>query len=213
MLEPYFIAECVALICSIFLLFSKTEKYLKWFVLYTSIVVLIEVAGMWLKELLKDNHVIYNGFILFDMLFFFWIFYKSFKERNVKKTIKILTIAGIVIYAVNVTVGQGLTHFNSYTVIFECIAVSALAFTYLFFLAQDTGGKQFYKLTMFWVSIGVLLFYLPESILFSAFAYLSYTKQDSTLFGHAFWVVTNICNVICYLCFSIGFLCKLKLAG
>lgn len=214
MIKPYFIAECMAFVCSVFLLFSKTEKYLKWFVLYTLLMLGVETTTVFILDRKTSNHVLLNLYLPFDMLFFFWVYAKSFTEKNVIRTIKMLALVGASFYIVNITVGQGIKRFNSFTLIFECIALSILAFTYLYFLAYNHEKKKYYRLTMFWVSAGILLYSLPESILFSAFALLSYKKTiESQMFNTAFVIVDNICNTICYLLFSIGFLCRMKEPG
>lgn len=211
MSKPYFIAECVAFLCSFRLLFLKSDRYLKWFILYTLIVVATEIASLYILGHKWSNHVLLNLYLPFDMLFFYWVFAKSFKEKSVVKAIKILAVTGSIFYLVNIALGQGIHRFNTYTIIFEFISLSALAFTYLYFLAHDHEKKKYYRLTMFWVSVGILLYSLLESIIFSAFTFLSYKKlAESKLFGTAFEIVNNICNVICYLLFSIGFLCQLK---
>lgn len=212
MIEPYYIAEWLAFICSFFLLSSKTENYLKWFIPYCFLMVVTETAGIILARHNHSNHLAYDIYLFFDMCFLYWLFTKAFTERKIINTIRIVGAGGLLFYFVNILFIQGLDKLDTYTLLYEFITLAAISFAYLFLLVQNQDGKKFYHQTMFWVSAGMLLYYLPSSIVFSAFEILSYKNQlNAKMFFSVMNRVSNICNVICYIFFSIGFIYKFRL--
>lgn len=209
MAQPYYIAEWAAFVCSFFIFFRKTDKYLRWFMPYCFIIVLTETLGFIFRS--KGNNYIFNIYMFFDMGFQYWLFYKAFEQTRIKKVVAIVGLTGLSFHVINISFIQGLFKFDSYTVLYEFITLAAISFTYLFFLSENLGKRRFYTDTMFWVSIGMFLYFLPASIVYASFEVFTYhSLEASYLFAKVFHLVNNVCNVICYSFFSIGFLFSMK---
>ena len=209
MFKPFYIAECIAFICSFFLLFRKTDKYLKWFIPYCFLIVLTETLAYLYRS--KGNSPILNIYLGFDITFQFWIFYKVFEQPKTKKIVAIMGIFGFLFYLLNILFIQGLFKLNTYSLLYEFITLSALSFTYLFFLSENTGKKPFYADTMSWIAVGMFLYFLPASIVYASFEVFTYhSLEASFLFAKVYHLVNNVCNVLCYSFFSIGFLFSMR---
>lgn len=159
----------------------------------------------------KGNNFIFNIFMFFDMSFLYWLFYRVFEQPRIKKAIAIVGSIGLLFHILNIAFIQGFFKLDSYTILYEFITLAAISFTYLFFFSENSGNKRFYTDTMFWVSVGMFLYYLPTSIVYTSFEVFAYRDlMSSRLFANVFHLVNNVCNVICYSFFSIGFLFSMK---
>lgn len=79
---------------------------------------------------------------------------------------------------------------------------------YFYQLSQSDKIIYFYKERMFWVSLGLLLFWLGALPYFSSVAFLIGTSsQDIIVFLHKFVIIFNY---LMYTCFIVSFLCPLK---
>lgn len=209
MIKPYYIAEWVVFICSFFLISAKTERYLIWFIPYCFLIVLTETLATMLNVPRIGNHHIYNIFMFFDVVFVYWLYTKAFTEKKLVTAVKITGTIGIIFYFINILFIQKSRYLNTYTLLYEFITMSAISFTYLFFLMQKTERNVFYRQPMFWVSAGMFLYYLPSSIIFAFFTIFSAgSKELSNIFKEIFDFTSNVANLICYLLFSIGFIYK-----
>lgn len=208
-----FYGECVALIASIFLFFSDVPKYYRAFFFYMLVTVLVESSGyLYRMHYHQSNLFIFNVFIPLEAIFFIWFFSKSLDN---KKTTSVLYIALGVFLPVSLVndlfVQSDFSKLHTYDLIVSNILLSAIAIFYLQDTEYKKGSVGFLYEPIFWISCGLLAYVLPMSILYSCFEYLAYKKTESYLFYNIYSFMNNLCNILEYLCFSIGCLCRLSL--
>jgi len=206
-------AECAALIASTFLFFIKVEKHYRFFFLYMLVDVTIELSSFLIKKYYHHpNLLIYNIFVPLEAIFFMWAFTKVVTTN---KTLKIIYtgMGGYVLFVLlNALFFQtNIFQLHTYDLIAGNILLSAAAIFYLQGSEYKQGNNSFLYEPMFWVSIGLLLYALPMSIMYTSFEYMAYKKIESKSFYPVFSFMNNLCNILEYLCFSVGFTCRLRL--
>lgn len=201
------------MIASTFLFFIKLEKYYRFFFLYMLIVVITELSSFFIRKYYHhSNLLVYNVFVPLETVFFLWMFTKVIAAN---KTIKVI-YTGMMLYLLFVFLNaflfqRNIFQLHTYDLIIGNILISAAAIFYLQGSEYKKGNHSFLREPMFWVSIGLLLYALPMSIMYTSFEYMAYKKIESTSFYPVFSFMNNLCNILEYLCFSIGFTCRLKL--
>lgn len=194
--------------------YYKKLQASKWrlFPFYLLAIVLLEVAGRFLAgspELRRFNPYLFNyiGFPL-QFLFFYWIFYKdaSVQER------KFIT-AGVMVYLVSVFADavyfSGKTYFfHSFSYSTGNIILLVLLISYFYKLSTSDSILLFSRNIMFWVSLGVFIYYVGTLPLWSLRNVLAF-QHPAIFLKYSY--ISFILDYLMYLFFIIGIIrCKLK---
>jgi len=146
------------------------------------------------------NQFLFRGFLIIDLLFFTWFFYKIF---TYPKLLKVATIL-IIIFAI---VGEFVIVFSKYNPKFVALFY-ILTFFYFVLQCRQALQNEFNKLDIspfsnyvFWIAAGRLIYYL--FILF-AFIYPSFISNVyiNKLFGDSFTSINSIANIILNLMYA-----------
>lgn len=183
---------------------KKWEKsYLKWFVIYLCIIVVNETCNRFINIKTSEGVNIFREIVVpIEMMFLNWFFYKTLTPNN-----RMLVLAGIGLYVISwicentFFAGEGY-YFRSlsYTVGNLFVAV----YTILFFInfVKTEAFLQFNKLAVFWIVLGMLVFYLGTFPFFGLYNELAKSK---TVWAPAAWTAISL-DYCMYILFTIGFL-------
>lgn len=189
---------------------NKKNKLLLYFIPFLLLTVLVECIGGW--YLLKGvrNYWMYNVFTTLEFIFYSFIFYKYFRKSIFKKLILIFIPAFCLSVIVNMAYLQGVNKtFNTYTFLLGSffIVIFCCCFFYESVL-PDKIDQQLSKQPFFWISSGLLIFYLGSVIINALFEYLR--NNDLQAEGiRIYGIINQILNILLYLSFCIAFfLCR-----
>lgn len=184
------------------------HSYWKWFAIYLVIIAATEIFAEYVGYYLKNEQLnaainIYFSIPL-QFIFFFWLFYKWFQNNDKKKW----PIAGIVVYLLSILVEVLLFKeqqlwFFSFSYVTGNIILLLLTLMFFFGFIRSQQVLHYRSSRMFWISIGLLVFYLGSLPLYGVWNTLA--KNYPTVFNTYWMVVINL-NYLMYLSFAISFI-------
>ena len=201
----------IALIFSIFRYSKYFDSILKYLPILIGYTLLNELLGLLIKNneefaiIFSDgfsyyNALIYNIFDIFFFIYFLYIYWKVLKGTNYKKWIKYGVIIFIVVSLINPFYQSIIFSPQIYSMIIGSFFLTSSAFLYLKQLNSSESKKR--NDLLFWITVGLLIFYPFYSIIFIIVIYFDnsiYQSLHIEIFHQAL-----LC--LMYACFIIGFL-------
>lgn len=185
--------------------FPKPLRFFS-FILFFSLAV--ELTGfIYSKILHKHNAHIYNLNFLFIFPFYAFFYSQFFPSYKMKKRILFFVVCYFLFALSNIIFIQGLYTWNSYSLIAGSLLSIYLSVSYL---QNYLPNKEFVKLQadpVFWISTGVLLFYLIELPYISL---LNYLNTHFLALSKQLLIIPKILNMVMYSLFTIAFLCRIN---
>lgn len=186
-----------------FLFYKKVrEKYWIWFAVYLLVIFLCECFGKWGHEWVQYNKTsFYNYFVIpLQFLFFFWLYaYKSLNRPRLFYLFTLIYALSFFPYEIFFKTSKIIFSFN-YTL--GCLLLLILVIMEFYKQITSPNILLFKSNIMFYINIGVTLFYIGTLPLFS-FYFLIYQYPD---FWEIYFNYFLISCVIMYLLFSISFI-------
>ncbi len=203
-LYQYFLL--IAIITSIWGPVSAQDKAkLKYFPPFLSIMLLVEMSATLMAHHGINNLFLYNMESLFEFGFYLFFLYSNINGKEKIKFIPYLIWIFLILIIVDVFFIQGKSVFSTYSFILGCIFVSALCLYYFINLIFTVEKISFAKDPLFWINAGILFYHC---IMIPAFGISNlYPIFSLTLQSYMFNLISS-CNIILYILFSMGFLCK-----
>lgn len=188
-----FVTFFVALI-----LFKKIKTpFYKYFLMYVSAIFIVELLASHFIE--KNNFYLYNIYTFFEFNLIVLMYYSLTKEKISHTIFKYFLVIFNLIYFLSFI----LKSIEKYNVILLAIFISICSIVYLRELLNSNKIINYNSNLFFWITVGILLYYLPTIPLF----YLIYVKSfDTSLF-----YILHIFTVITHLCFIFGLLWSRKM--
>jgi hypothetical protein len=180
--------------------------YWKWFVVYLGVIVISEIIGLSLLYMFENGGAsrdLYNYFVIpLEFLFFFWLYYRYFETSRARY----LPLAGTALYVcawlVNLVIYPGLNFWEMPLPYLAGVIVMLLLVIAYFSRLIFSDKILAYKTDiMFWVSVGVLVFYLVSSP-YHGLRWILYYKYPD-LFWIYFYTQFAV-NYLMYTFFTIG---------
>ncbi len=190
----------------------KYFLYLLWYItiteffsLYTNeneVLIYIDKSGQ------KYNLWMFNLLEIITFITLFYIYFRSIKNLNYKFWIKIFIISYIIISIINWSVLQNfiLEWSELPYIIGSFFTIGAIVF-YFIELLRSEKIVLFHKTLLFWISIGLLLFYagtIPFSIEMNGYALIPGIRI------HKLFLIMYILAILMYLIFTFGFIWSKK---
>lgn len=186
---------------------NQPKNYLKTFPWFLIAVGVLDGVGLLINTFLKAgypklNFYYYQIFVIpLQFIYYFWIINKNIVTG--KKLYYLSTIIYLISVIVELIVPLNfIKHFFSISFSIGNILLVVNILRYFYQLTQSDKILNFYKLQMFWISLGLLIFWLGSLPFYGLFNYLF--KNFNTIFGFYYNIVL-IFNYIMYTCFLIGF--------
>jgi hypothetical protein len=160
---------------------------------------------------IKKNGVLYTLW-LYNLLntisfsVFFFIYYQSIKKKRFKFWIKIFFICFILLSVINWSFIQSFIY--EYSELPKIMGSILIIITVLFYFIELLESEKiivFHRLLLFWVSIGLLLFYtgtIPFNLKVNGYALIPGI--------HKLFLIITILALIMYLTFTFGFIWSKK---
>ena len=197
-------AEIFALLVSLACIVWLYQTRYMYFVPYLLMTVCAEFAGRYLgqKHLYILNVRVYNITTVIEFLFFYYLFFRGIKNERFKKIILSLSVLYLLCAVVNTVFIQGFDQWSSYTMLIGTIIIIIFVFLFFYDAFDNNEPINLAKEPMFWISMGIFLFYLGDFTFNLMYPYLHRNNlhREQRLFQN----INNNLIVFEYLCFSVA---------
>lgn len=203
----YFFELC-ACVTGIFYWKKVKDTYWKWFVAYLAVITVTELSAEYIGTILKNEalNIIINIYwsIPLQFLFFCWLFYRWFQKESKRKwaLAGAVTFIAALVIEVSFFDKQNLV-FLSLSYLTGNIVLLLLVLLFLLNFIQSDEILTYRTSMMFWVGLGLLIFYLGSLPFFGLWNTLAIKYPDVF---NVYWVVQMSLNCLMYLFFSIAFI-------
>jgi len=201
------IFEAVAAVTG-FITWNKWKNhYFKWVPIYLLVLVFCECAGYYLG--LTKNYdavkTLYMFFVIpFEISFICWLFYRNLSARF-KSLVVILWVTYFISMILDHILFDGKDYvFMSLSYTVGNAVILILVLCYFYTLLLSAGILHFKSDIMFWISAGLLIFYLGTFPYYGL--YNTMAKHYMGSFISYTWVMIFL-NYAMYILFTIGFIC------
>lgn len=192
-----------------FLYFRKIKNsHWKFFPFYLGFIFLIEMTAKWAQRDLSNIQFVLNLYkyvgIPIQFLFFFWIFFKHDQQKDYKTW----SFTALLIYVISFIFDEffmkgGVYWFNSISYTCGNIVLLVLIIRYFYHLTKSNELLYFREKQMFWVCLGLLIFYLGTMPYFGLYNTL---RNNYPALFKLYWHLQMALNICMYACFSISFI-------
>ena len=178
-------------------------KYLPYFLWY---MFLNEILGTLLREVFEvRTHLNYNIYGLINYTYFLLVYRNNIKNITSKKIISGFILCFMLLHGIDLFIENYHTQAQTFP---NVIASLFLMTAILFYFIQIINSKKvhfIYKDILFWISVGMLLYYLSNT------PYRIIRNYYQRLSQSYIMLLTNHClAIIMYLCFCVGFIVSKK---
>ncbi len=192
-----FFQLATALIGSIYY-YKYKDSLLKHFIFYLWFIVLMEYSGFIIRKYfeIQSNHLLYNVFYVISFAYLFYLYNSVLKKK--KKIVKysyIVYIITLIIY------GFFVGDINEFQTIPYVVGASLLILAIIFYFTEILATEKVLhtkKNLLFWISVGLLLFYVGSIPFTITINYYANIKGVSYLFAinYSLIIVLNLCYII-----------------
>lgn len=204
-----YVMEGVAAVTSFNYIKKWNHTYWKWFPFYLSFIVCADLLGEYFatKQMYDRNY----GFVMYFVIpsefsFFFWIFHKEFKTTKNKWLptfcfgLYMLSLASDILYF-----RKSPYIYLSFSYTIGNILLLVLVLRFFLQLMNSNKVLQFRQNILFWVSSGLLVYYLGSCPYYGLRNLLVYKYYDTIFIYYSMFVY--ILNCLMYLTFALSFIC------
>jgi hypothetical protein len=203
--------EIISLLIALFFYKDlKRNDAMFYFIPFLIVTALVEMSAKWIWKDRNEKFLIFNIFTAAEFVFYSVLFRIHLNNKILRYIVILLIPFYLTLFILNVIFVQELTtSFHSYTFLLGSffMVVYSCFFLYESILPESISVRLSLQ-PFFWISIGLLIFYLGSVIINALVEYL--TKSDFKEQGIIIYRnITNSLNVILYGSFSIAFiLCR-----
>ena len=200
--------EFSAFITSAFYYKNLKNANLKSLPFFLFFVFLGEIVALLLAKKFHTNLFYYNIFTALQMIYYLVLIGKHLNSNKAKIIILSTVLAFIVFTSINFIFVQDLNiRLDSYSFTFGCFLITIWVTYYFFELLNSDQVEDYGTQPMFWIGIGLFIFYLCNIPYMSIFNYLQ--SNYKTIFN-AYFKIIQILGYFMYTFFIIGILCLSK---
>jgi len=201
-------AELGALITSLLTYRALKGTAFRLFPFFLLFIVVVELAGDYTGRVLHYNNAwFYNFSTTLEFIFYTHIFSRTLRNPVYKKMTLGFMVCFPLLVLLNMAFIQGFTEFHSYTNALGSISMIIFCCFFFYELLLNPLEGELHKVPMFWISTGILFFYLGDL----SFDLLYNLLKNDAIGRDLFKSINNNLILILYSCFIIAFLCQRSL--
>lgn len=192
-----------------FIRLTRLEALLRTLPFFLLVTLFAECAGpLRLLHFHGNNHLFFNVFTIIEFVYYSWLFSRVLYRKK-EKVLIIATLVGFLLFAFfNIVFVQGIGRFHTISYRVGALMVATWCFLYFRQLVRGRGPIRPVADPFFWISVGLMFFYLGFFFYFSAFDYIVY---NHVAFHERLWsIISNTLNTLLYSCFTIALLCRAR---
>jgi hypothetical protein len=150
------------------------------------------------------NHWLYNLYLPVEFLLFTALYYFAFTTPRIKRIVLTGSVL-LVLFAVwNMIAGQGFYSFNTYTVLVSGLLILTWIFFYFRELLRRSEYVTLTREPMFWISSGMLVFYLGNVFVAGT---INYFIAENRNIAVLLLQVIKVLNILMFASFIVALLC------
>ncbi|MCE7993459.1 MAG: hypothetical protein HEP71_15840 [Roseivirga sp.] len=177
---------------------GRIQKLLTWLLV---IAFLTEIAPYFVEILSENTYPTFHVYAVLEYCLLALIFSNANAKTRLAPFLKI-SIPVMAIYALmNVLFWQPLTTPNTNVIIVSCIIMITLSVGFFFIALNRMAYQRIERSAMFWISIGVLIYF---SSIFVMFTFLDWLISLHFENASSLFTLNTLLNIIHYLCFNIA---------
>jgi hypothetical protein len=206
LLDPYMIVLSLSFLISLSVFYGlkSSDYYLKSFPCFLLVTIVIELFGVYLSLIGKNNIWLYNFFSTAEFCFYGWLISYIIADTGKRKIIRVTMVLYALVAVANILFIQKINAFHSVTYTLGCLVIVACCIYYFFELFKYPKSVKLTRTPAFWICSGLLFYYCCS---FSLFGLFNYWSGISKLLVKSFTQIVTILNVFLYSLFAIAFLC------
>lgn len=192
--------ELLALLFGLFYFKKFKNSYWKWFIYYLGFIFISNLIHgfLMLQYFIKYANHFYSYFVIpLEFLFFYWLYaYNSLKK---KKLFWIFGTLYLLSFAIQPLISKEISSIYSFNYIVGAFFLAILVIQEYMKQIKSDDIIKFKENMMFYINLGVSLFYIGTLPLFSFFNLLI-NKMDIYLTYYLLFIVLNIFMYILFIC-------------
>jgi hypothetical protein len=202
-----FIPTLISLLAVIIFYKKLQPKWLRLFFYLLVFTLAVDVgAVLYSYYFKKSNHFIINIYLPVSFSFYFLIFSKTFETKKFKTIIYTAFIVYLLFFLYDIIFIEGLYYFNTYSYCLGSILIVMCCLLYFMRLFTSDRLMNYFTIPMFWISTGLLFFFVGSLVLMSLMRYIIENHIDPD--GRIYEFIMVTLNVLLYGAFTISFLCN-----
>lgn len=196
--------------CTGFILWAKWKPdYYRWFPIYLLMITVAETGGELLYHLTPELHFQSNlylyGIIPLEFLFFYWFYAVQHAFKHARLAGWIIAITFILVYFGQLIFDTDTFRIPTLGYTVGVIGMLVMCVSYLRALVLSDDLLFFRSQLLFWISCGILLFYLGT---LPFYGLPSGMRSQVTSFLNTFFWVPNVLGTVMYILFTLGMIWK-----
>lgn len=199
--------EVIACITGFWYWHKIKNTYWKWFPIYLLIIVINEFLGRYLtciENYSWNNYLFRFWGIPIQFFFFYWLFYRQAKDKIEKKIVVVSVLVYIISFIVDVLYLRGeRMWFFSFSYTTGNLLLVILIINYLLKFINSDEIIYYKRSMMFWVAIGLTIFYLG-TFPFYALRNTLFYNYENIFYGYNY--IQLIFGCLMYLVFALSFI-------
>lgn len=198
------VAEFIAAVTGFIYWKKVKDTPWKYFPFYLALISISEIIN---KILVINEILVFQKYFTFFIIPLEFVFFYYMLAVHIQKKIwkKIIAVGGVVciffLYTEAIT-GQALFWVHPYSYTFANLLLIIFIFAYLIEYIKNTDVPNFKYNNMFWVCLGLLIFYIGSFPYYGLVQYL----DASSIFRSRYWIAQNILNCMMYISFTLSFI-------
>ena len=204
-----FYVEWVAFLTSINCFSFAYPRPMRLFSLVLGVIVVLEICAVYMAFRFHHNGIVYN---ILDFIWYpgyMFIFYQLVQNIKHKKYIRVILILFYVSITINFIFFEDHKWLSYRVFIIGGLGVVVCSILALIQIGTFKNQYSFKNDPLFWVSLAMLSYFFPTSIVLGGFEYFGQKEIPiSDAYGQAFLLSQKILNVIHYSLLSYAFVCR-----
>lgn len=198
--------EFAVFILSVFYYRTLVINRLKTFPYFLFFVVAGEITGFFLAKIYRTNIAFYNVFTTLQIAYYLLLIYNSIDSVKGKKVLASCLVLFIIASIINYFFIQDISNeLVSYTFTIGCLLITMGAAYFFYELLQSSNIENYTTYPLFWIILGLFIFYVCNIPFMSVYNYLS--RNYKTIF-RAYFKIIEFLTYILYSFFIIGIICS-----
>jgi hypothetical protein len=198
--------EFAVFVISVIFYRTLKENKLGTFPYFLFFVVTGELTGYVLAKMYQTNIAFYNVFTTLQIAYYLLLLSNSIESAKAKRVLLIFMIFFIIASVINYFFIQDISNeLVSYTFTIGCLLITMGASYFFYELIQSNIIENYTTYPLFWIVLGLFIFYVCNIPYMSVYNYLS--RNYKTVFG-AYFKIIECLTYIMYSFFIIGIICS-----
>ncbi|KPH11253.1 hypothetical protein [Chryseobacterium sp. ERMR1:04] len=195
--------EGIAAFISILYYRRAKDNYWKYFSFYLVLIFFCELFGKWGGEIIKyDKQMFYNYFVIpMEFLFFYWLY--AAKSLKKPKLFYIMSSLYLLSFIPNEFFSPSTKIIFSFNYTLGCLMLMVLVIMEYYRQVNSSDILNFNKNKMFYINLGVTLFYIGTLPFWTFFSLINKYNEDLWNLYFNYFLFSGI---IMYILFSVSFI-------